>query len=662
MLILGRAQTRHMMPEHLTLDRPLVVVGSGPAGHRLIQAVCQRVPTMPIVWYGDEPWAPYNRVRLSSLLAGEAGWDDITESTPIPDTVETRFGCRIERIDRSASQVIDARGYRQAYGALVLATGSRAHVPAIPGIQTPGVFTFRDLTDAQKLQARTVRSRVTVVIGGGLLGLEAARAVRRFHTRVIVVEHADRLMPRQLDGEGSLWLLKAVKAAGIEVRLSAAVKGIEGGSEVKGVLLRSGDVIPCDTVIVATGIVPNNELALRAGLEVGRGIRIDDATRTSDPRIHAVGECAEHNGQVYGLVAPGLEQAAVAANRLCGGEASYAGSVSATNLKVMGCKVFSVGEVERSGPADPARARSFADPFGEGYRRILVRHGRLVGAQAVGPWDETPRVQESVRQGRRAWPWQRLRFARIGQLWPDTDASDVRLWPSEATVCNCTGITRGQIESACQQGCSTAQALSARTGAGTVCGSCKPLLVELAGSGGLPAERGWRALSIFGAIALAAVLLYALFKIPFPDTADLAWRWDAIWRDSLYKQISGYSALAVTAVLAVIGLRKRWPKLAQLFEFSGWRVVHVIAGVLLVAVMLAHTGGRLGANLDRVMTLMAVAAVLSGAVIALVVGRQQTLTPGLVRRVQRSATWIHILALWGLPVLLGAHILKAYYF
>jgi nitrite reductase (NADH) large subunit len=169
-------------------------------------------------------------------------------------------------------------------------------------------------------------------------------------------------------------------------------------------------------------------------------------------------------------------------------------------------------------------------------------------------------------------------------------------------------------------------------------------------------------LSVFGALALAAALLYAMVTIPFSDTADLAWRWDAIWRDSLYKQISGYTALAVMAMLAVIGLRKRWPKLAQLFEFSGWRVVHVMAGVLLIVVMVAHTGGRLGANLDRVMTLMAVAAVLSGAVIALVVGRQQALAPGLVRRVQRSATWLHILALWGLPVLLGVHILKAYYF
>ncbi|WP_230969885.1 FAD-dependent oxidoreductase [Nitrogeniibacter aestuarii] len=651
-----------MSPEQLSLDHPLVVVGSGPAGHRLIQAVCQRAPSTPIVWFGDEPWAPYNRVKLSSLLAGEASWDDITEATPIPDAVETRFGLRIERIDRAESQVIDVQGQRQRYGALVLATGSRAHVPSIPGVQTPGVFTFRHLNDAQKLQARSVRSRTTVVIGGGLLGLEAARAVRRYNTHVIVVEHADRLMSRQLDGEGAQWLLKEVLAAGIEVRLSAGVKGIEGTGEVKGVLLRSGEVIACDTVIIATGIVPNNELALRAGLQVGRGIKIDDATRTSDEHIYAVGECAEHNGEVYGLVAPGLEQAAVAANRICGGEAVYTGSVLATNLKVLGCKVFSLGEVERGSAADPVREYSFADPDGDGYRRIMVRNGQLVGAQAVGPWPETPRVQEAVRQGRRLYPWQTLRFMRIGQLWPDTDASDVNLWPADATVCNCTGVTRGQLDVACQQGCKSVEALSQATGAGTVCGSCKPLLVDLAGGGPLPPERGWKPLTVFGGVALLAALFYLLLKIPFPDTADLAWRWDVIWRESLYKQISGYSALGVMVLLAIIGLRKRWPTLSNLFQFSGWRVVHVMLGALLVAVMLVHTGGRLGANLDMVMTLMSVVAVLSGAALALIVGRQQALAPGFVKRTQRGAVWIHILALWGLPALLGLHILKAYYF
>lgn len=651
-----------MRPDAASADKPVVVVGSGPAGHRVVQAIGRLDPTRPVIWYGDEPWAPYNRIKLSSLLAGDTRWEALTADVSVSAAVDTRFGCRIARIDRATSEVIDMQGGRQPYGTLVLATGSRAHVPDIPGATLPGVFTFRDLNDAQRLQARSVRSRVTVVIGGGLLGLEAARAVRRYHTRVIVIEHADRLMPRQLDGEGAAWLARSVSEAGIEVRVSAAVKGIEGGREVSGVLLRTGEVIACDTVIVATGIRPNIELALRAGLPVGRGIKIDDATCTADPCIHAVGECAEHRGEVYGLVAPGLEQAAVAANRISGGEAVYEGSVAATRLKVMGCAVFSIGELDRQGAADTARATAFADPDGDGYRRVVVRQGRVVGAQAVGPWPEMSRVQEAVRSGRRVWPWQRLRFARIGQLWPDSDAGDVRFWPAEATVCNCTGVTRGQLEAAPGRGCRSVEALCAETGAGSVCGSCRPLLSELSGADALPAVAGWRALAGVGAAALMLALAYLLFAIPFPDTAELAWRWDVIWRDSLWKQASGYTALGAMALLAVIGLRKRWPRLAALWDFAGWRVVHGVLGAVLVAVMLLHTGGRFGDQLDRVMSLMAVAAILSGTVIALVVSRQQDLAPALVRRVQRSATWVHILTLWPLPVLLGVHILKTYYF
>ena len=651
-----------MRPAAEASERPVVVVGSGPAGHRVVQAVCAQAPGRAIVWYGEEPWSPYNRIKLSSLLVGEVRWEALTVPTVLPAAVTTRFGCRIARIDRAAGEVIDDQGVRQAYGALVLATGSRPHLPDIPGIDLPGVFTFRDLNDAQRLQARTVRSRVTVVIGGGLLGLEAARAMRRYHTRVIVIEHADRLMPRQLDAEGAAWLAQSVHGAGIETRVSAAVKGIEGGREVSGVLLRGGEVIACDTVIVATGIRPNIELALRAGLPVGRGIKIEDDTRTADPRIHAVGECAEHRGEVYGLVAPGLEQAAVAANRICGGDAVYTGSVAATRLKVMGCAVFSIGEVERRGPADTARASAFADPDGDGYRRVLIRQGRIVGAQAVGPWAEMSRVQEAVRSGRRVLPWQRLRFARIGQLWPDADAGDVRLWPAEATVCHCTGVTRGQLAGALARGCASVAAMGADTGAGSVCGSCRPLLAELADAGALPAVRGWRALVGLGAVALLLALAYLLTAIPFPDTAELAWRWDVIWRDSVWKQATGYTALGAMALLAVIGLRKRWPRLAALWDFAGWRVVHGLLGALLVAVMWVHTGGRLGVRLDALMSAMAVLAILSGAAIALVVSRQQDLPPARVRRLQRGATWVHILALWPLPVLLGVHILKAYYF
>lgn len=638
---------------------PVVVVGSGPVGLRAVQTLRRQRPKQTIVWYGAEPWQPYNRIKLTPFLAGELDWSELVGSLAIPESVDCRFGQRVTAIDRPRSLVIDAAGVQQPYATLVLATGSRAHIPAIPGVELPGVFTFRSLDDAQKLQARTVRSRATVVIGGGLLGLEAARAVRRFNTRITVVEHAQRLMPRQLDAAAARQLQAGIEAMGLEVRIGEGVRSINGDGRVESVSLRDGGELECDTVIVATGILPNVELALASSLAVGKGIRVDDSLRTADPSIYAIGECAEHRGTVYGLVAPGLEQAAVCATNIGGGNASYQGSTAATNLKVMGCKVFSVGDVEPSGPADIAVEIAFSEAGS--YRKLLLRQGRLAGAIGIGEWPERSRLQEAVRKQRFVWPLQRMRFRREGRLWPEEGQADVQFWPSDATVCNCTGITKGALVQAVQGGCNSVESLCAGTGAGSVCGSCRPLLAELAGATALPAQAGARKLWIATLAAALFGLIYALFSIPFPDTAELGWRWDAIWRDKLIKQISGYTTLSLMASLAVLSLRKRWSRLTR-WDFGGWRLVHVLLGTALAIALLAHTGGRLGDSLDFAMSLSAITAIASGVTIATLLARQHLISPRTVRSGQRLAVWGHILSLWLLPTLLAFHILKTYYF
>src|SRR5690606_36049104 len=319
----------------------IVIVGSGPVGVRVAAELERRGASGPIILYGAEAEEPYNRVRLSSLLAGEIPWSSWSNDSLIGagSRIERRLGCAVTGIDREAKLVIDARGVAQPYSNLIIATGSTPHVPNIPNIDRPGVYTFRDFKDAQQLFARRMRSRSPVGLGAGRLGLEAARAMRRFHTRVTVVEHAPRPMPRQLDDEGGARLATHLRRIGIEIALGQGARRILGNYRVTGVELMDGTIIECDTVVGATGIRPNIELARQAGLSVGRGIRVDDQMRTSDPSIFAVGECAEHRGLVYGLVAPGYEQAAVVASVLTNADAAYRGSLAATRLKVVGVPV-----------------------------------------------------------------------------------------------------------------------------------------------------------------------------------------------------------------------------------------------------------------------------------------------------------------------------------
>ena len=643
-------------------QRPVVVVGTGPVGVRVAQELRRRLPGSPLVVFGAEPWQPYNRVRLSSFIAGELNWNGVSDGIRLPDDALSRaeLGYRIVSIDRDAGLVTDATGRVQAYSSLVIATGSRPHIPDIPGITLPGVYTFRNMNDAHRLMARSARSRRTVVLGGGLLGLESAWAMRRFRTEVCVVEHADRLMPRQLD-EGAGEVLRAwVEDARVRVLLGTGVREIMGETAVEGVQLGSGEFIACDTVIVATGIRPNVELAFEAGLVVGRGIKVDDTMQTSDPRIYAVGECAEHRGEVYGIVAPGFEQAAVAAHAIAGGSAHYAGSVAATRLKVVGCPVFSMGEIGAMRPVP--RGRGFEFRESGGYRKLMLRGGRLQGAVAVGGWSQLSRVQESLQKNRRIWPWEIWRFRRTGLLWPEQTMDSVVQWPASATVCNCVGVTRGVLGSAMAEGCASAAQLAARTGASTVCGSCRPLLQELIGGSESVEPVRWSGpLAISAAMALVLAITLTLTAIPFPDTSELLWRWDQLWRDSFWKQVSGFTLLGVMAALALVSLRKRLPRL-PLGDFAGWRLAHAFLGVVALLALLVHSGGRMGDGLNLWLAAAVMGLVLAGAVAGGVIAGEHRLSVQNARRLREGMVWVHILLLWPLPILLAFHILKSYWY
>ena len=635
---------------------PVVIVGAGPVGQRLAAELRCHDSEREIVMFGDEPWAPYDRVQLSSWLAGKA-----PEIEPASEDAHLRtcLGMSIIAIDRENRQVIDAHGIACRYEKLILATGSSARVPSIPGIRLPGVFTFRNLSDAQSLKARSVSSRSTVVIGGGLLGLETARALHRFNTNVTIIEASAHLMFNQLDRECAAQLEQHVRELGIKVITSARVKRILGETRMEGVLVPDGRFIECDTVVMAAGITPNVQLARDCGLNTSRGILVNDQMQTSDMHIYAVGECAEHRKTVYGLAAPGFEQAAVAAHNLSGNAADYTGSLTATRLKVIGCPVMSVGDVETEWPR---RELVYREHSSGAVRKIFLDGNRLDAAMSVGAWDEFSRVQEAVRMRRRLRPWHALRFRLTGTLWSGEGEGGVAGWPAAATVCNCKGISRGDLTRAVDQGCIDVACLASQTGASTVCGSCKPLLLQLLGAAEITPVAAYRTLTVTALLAaLVTLLWFSPVSLPYVDTVQASLRFDVLWRNGLFKQISGFSLLGLSLLLAIVSVRKRVSWL-HWGSFDGWRVAHVLAGVLTVSILVAHTGFRMGDNLNFWLMLVFSGLLLAGAAVSAVVGLQHVLPITLARRTRELSIWAHVLLLWPLPALLGFHVLKTYWY
>ena len=642
----------------------IIVVGSGPVGVRAVQDLLRLNGSLAVGIFGDEPWQPYNRVRLSSLISGETKEQSLYSSYDLSNlkSVTTFYNNRITSIDRYAKEVIDAQGKRYSYNKLILATGSRPHVPLIDGVKLNNVFTFRDLNDAQQLMGRSVRTRKTVIIGGGLLGLETARAMQRFNTEVHVIEHSMWLMFNQLDERAGSYLKRFVETLGIRVHTNQRIQGIIGDDKVNAVELVDDSVIECDTVIIAAGIVPNGQLASDAGLAVGKGIRVDNHLQTRDSDIYAIGECAEHKDKVYGLVAPGLEQAAVLAHYLNGENAAYLGSVSSTNLKVLDYPVFSVGETGVS-----ARAREeiiYQDHGNEIYRKIVVINGRIRGAVAVGEWPGVNRIQEAVEKNRRIWPWQINQFRDEGMLWDTADADNVIDWPASATVCNCTGVTRGQLDDATKRGAHTVIQLAEATGASTVCGSCKNLLTDYVGGNASPEPvKGFKTVVAISVLTLIVAFIVFLFpSLSYSTTVQLDFHIDQLWRDGLLKQISGFTLLGLSFLISLLSIKKRSRKLLNLWDFAYWRIGHVVIGLIALSILLAHTGFRFGDNLNFFLMLVFSALILVGAVAGVAIGYEHNMPRRLAKQVRLYAVWSHILLLWPLPALLGFHILKTYYY
>ncbi len=395
---------------------PIIVIGTGSVGVRFIHELLHHQPNVKIKIFGGEEQQPYSRENLSKMLAGELSEEALHASSklPIKKNLDIFLNNPIAKIDRENTIVTDSKGIDHSYHKLIIAIGSSPKMLNVEGNDLKHVFTFRDIHDAELLKSRQTASRHTVVIGGGLVGLDAAHAMTNHNTKVTVIENSTRLMHHQLDDHASVYLRLYLEDLGIDTRKQTQVVRIEGKGKVEQVILHDDEIIPCDTVIISIGIKPNVGLARDIRLHINRGIVIDDKLQTSDKNIYAIGECAEHRSRIYGLVKPGFEQAEVLAKILAGKKVKYKGSTTMSQLKVIEYPILSIGDNGEGSISN--KEIMHRDIKRMVYRKLVLRRGYLQGIVAAGRWRNSRALHTMVENKQYIWPWQRSHFIRTGQL------------------------------------------------------------------------------------------------------------------------------------------------------------------------------------------------------------------------------------------------------
>jgi nitrite reductase (NADH) large subunit len=456
----------------------LVVVGNGMVGQRFVEAVRSRdtAGEWRVTVLAEEGRAAYDRVRLSAFFDGVSP-EELSLHTP-DDEVDLRLGEPVVGVDRDRRVAVTGAG-EYPYDALVLATGSYPFVPPIDGRDLSGVFVYRTLDDLEAIRDFAKGKRTGAVIGGGLLGLEAANALRLLDLSTHVIEFAPRLMPVQVDEAGGAMLRRYVEDLDVKVHTGTATTAIRprNDGEVHGLTLSNGEWIQADIVVVAAGVRPRDDVARDAGLAVGErgGILVDSTCQTSDERIFAIGECAAVDGLCYGLVAPGYAMAEVVADRLLGGQATFPGADLSTKLKLLGVDVASFGDAH--GTTEGCLDVTFTDPATRVYAKLVLSDDAqsLLGGVLVGDASAYPTLRASVGGPLPGPP--------LALLAPESEGggtgAGIAALPGSAQVCSCNAVTKDQIIGAIHEGCTDVGAIKSCTRAGTSCGSCVPMLKQL---------------------------------------------------------------------------------------------------------------------------------------------------------------------------------------
>ncbi len=464
----------------------LVMVGNGMAGVRTLEELLKLAPDLyDITVFGAEPHPNYNRILLSPVLAGEQTVDDIVLN-PLDwyqdNNITLHLGKKVVKIDRKARAVVADDGTRAGYDRLLLATGSNPFILPVPGADLDGVISFRDIADVDAMIRASSQYRHAVVIGGGLLGLEAANGLMKRGMDVTVVHIAPWLMERQLDEPAARLLQKSLEEKGMKFLLqkqtAELIKGESG--RVAAIRFKDGESAPADLVVMAVGIRPNTELAESAGLHCNRGIVVNDTMQTFDPRIYSIGECAAHRGTAYGLVAPLFEQAKVCANHLAHyGIGRYQGSVTSTKLKVTGIDLFSAGDFIGG---EGTEAILYSDPIGGVYKKLVIKDNKLVGGVMYGDTVDGAWYFSLLRDGKDVSELRdHLMFGQdhCGNL-GHQGINKAATMTDDMEVCGCNGVCKGDIVKAIREkGLFTLEDVRKHTKASSSCGSCTGLVEQI---------------------------------------------------------------------------------------------------------------------------------------------------------------------------------------
>ncbi|MDJ0832436.1 MAG: nitrite reductase large subunit NirB [Gammaproteobacteria bacterium] len=468
------------------MKQKLILIGNGMAGVRTLEELLKLTPDLyDITVYGSEPYPNYNRIMLSPVLAGDKTVDEIVLNDLDwykDNGIELISGDPVIEIDRNKREIKTQSGAINSYDRLLIATGSNPFMIPIPGADKQGVIGFRDIHDVETMLGAAKDYQNAVVIGGGLLGLEAANGLQKNGMNVTVVHLLDSLMERQLDKPAATLLQQSLIDKGLQFKMQAQTSAILGEQRVEAVEFADGSRIEADLVVMAVGIRPNIELAQSAGIHCERGILVNDTMQTFDPRVYAVGECVQHRGSCYGLVAPLFEQAKVCANHLANyGIARYQGSVTSTKLKVTGIDLFSAGDFNE---ADGDETLVFQDPAQGVYKKLVLTDNRIKGAVLYGDTLDGSWYFQLMREGTSIADFrQSILFGQHDLGDAGHGDSKVAALADSAEICGCNGVCKGEIVDAItKQGLFTLDEVRAHTKASSSCGSCTGLVESLLAS------------------------------------------------------------------------------------------------------------------------------------------------------------------------------------